>query len=49
VNFGFVVSLLLLMLAVLGVFVEIPIVSNYAFWLAVAAYIILAGSHRRFT
>jgi hypothetical protein len=43
------VSLIVLILAVLGVFVEIPIVSNYAFWLAVAAYIILAGSHRRLT
>jgi hypothetical protein len=47
VNFGFVVSLILVILAVLGVFIEIPIVSNYAFWFAVGAYIILAGSYRR--
>ena len=46
-NFGFVVSLILVILAVLGVFIEIPIVSNYAFWFAVSAYIILAGSYRR--
>jgi hypothetical protein len=26
------------------VFIEIQIVSNYAFWFAVAAYVILAGS-----
>ena len=35
-----VLSLLLLGLAVVGVFIEIPFVSNYAFWFAVAAYII---------
>jgi hypothetical protein len=28
------------MLAVVGVFVEIPVVSNYAFWFAIAAYLI---------
>ncbi len=44
VNFGFVVSLVLVILAVIGVFIEIQIVSNYAFWFAVAAYVILAGS-----
>jgi uncharacterized protein (DUF983 family) len=33
-------SLLLLALAVVGVFIEIPFVSNYAFWFAVAAYMI---------
>ena len=44
VNFGFVVSLLTVILAVLSVFIEIPIVSNYAFWFAVGAYIMLAGT-----
>ena len=29
------------MLAVVGVFVDIPFVSNYAFWVAIAAYVIL--------
>jgi len=47
VNMGFVVSLVVVILAVLGVFIEIPIVSNYAFWFAVGAYILLAGSYRR--
>jgi hypothetical protein len=28
-------------LAVVGVFIDIPIVSNYAFWFAIAAYFIL--------
>jgi hypothetical protein len=33
-----------MILAVVGVFIEIPIVSNYAFWFAVGAYILLAGT-----
>jgi hypothetical protein len=40
VNFGFVLSLVLVLLAVVGVFIEIPIVGDYAFWFAVGAYII---------
>jgi hypothetical protein len=35
-----VLSLLVLMLAVVGVFADIPFVSNYAFWFAIAAYVI---------
>jgi hypothetical protein len=46
-NFGFVVSLVLVILAVVGVFIEIPLVSNYAFWFAIGAYIMLAGSRVR--
>jgi uncharacterized protein (DUF983 family) len=45
VNLAFVLSLIVIGLAVVGVFIEIPMVSNYAFWFAVAAYVILA-SHR---
>ena len=33
-------SLLLLVFAVVGVFIGIPIVSQYAFWVAIAAYCI---------
>ena len=44
VNFGFVLSLVLVILAVVGVFIEIPVVSNYAFWFAIGAYIMLAGT-----
>jgi hypothetical protein len=44
VNFGFVASLIVVILAVLSVFIEIPIVSTYAFWFVVAAYIMLAGT-----
>ncbi len=43
-NFGFILSLVLVILAVVGVFIEIPLVSNYAFWFAIGAYIMLAGS-----
>ncbi len=46
-NGAVVVSLVLAILAVLGVFIEIPIVSDFAFWVAVGAYILLAGSYRR--
>ena len=35
-----VLSLLLLGLAVVGVFIHIPFVSDYAFWVAIAAYVI---------
>jgi hypothetical protein len=42
-NFGFLVSLVVLMLAIVGVFANVPIVSPYAFWFAVLAYVILAG------
>jgi hypothetical protein len=47
VNIAVVLSLVVAILAVLGVFIEIPLVSNYAFWFAVGAYIMLAGSYRR--
>ena len=43
-NFGVIISLLVVILAVLSVFIEIPIVSNYAFWFAIGAYMLLAGS-----
>jgi hypothetical protein len=43
VNLTFLLSLVVAGLAVVGVFVEIPIVSNYAFWFAIAAYLILAS------
>jgi hypothetical protein len=38
-----VVSLLLMGLAIVAVFTYIPFVSDYAFWFAVAAYVMLAG------
>jgi len=38
----FILSLVLAVLAVVGIFVEIPFVSMYAFWVAVLAYVVLA-------
>jgi hypothetical protein len=38
----FILSLILVVLAVVGVFVEIPYLSMYAFWVAVLAYVVLA-------
>jgi len=47
VDYIFLISLILTMLAIIGVFVEIPFISRYAFWVAIAAYIMLA-SHRHY-
>ena len=42
----YVLSLILAGLAIVGVFIEIPFVSQFAFWVLVGAYIILAGMHK---
>jgi hypothetical protein len=39
----FTISLLIALLALVGVFIEIPFVTNYAFWVLMAAYVLLAG------
>jgi uncharacterized membrane protein YhaH (DUF805 family) len=46
INWGAVTSLVLLLVAIVGVFVEIPIVSDYAFWILVAAYLVVVGVTR---
>ncbi len=38
----FLVSLALAIIALLGALVVIPVVTQYAFWLAILAYIVLA-------
>jgi hypothetical protein len=38
------VTIVLTGVAVVGVFVEIPIVSKYAFWIMAAAYVIMVAS-----
>src|SRR5882724_11485853 len=43
-RFGFIASFAMAILAIVGVFIDIPIVSQYAFWFVVGAYILLAGS-----
>jgi hypothetical protein len=42
-DFGFVASLVIATLAILGVFIEIPIVSDYAFWVMTGAYLLVVG------
>ena len=39
----FLISLALAILAVLALFVTIPFVSIYAFWVAIIAYVVLAA------
>jgi hypothetical protein len=43
-HFSSVISLVLALLAVLGVFIEIPFVSNWPFWILLAAYVIIYSS-----
>lgn len=39
----FIVSVILAILAVIGVFTPIPVITPYAFWVAIIAYIVLAA------
>jgi hypothetical protein len=41
-RFGLALSLVLMGFAVVSVFVFIPFISEWAFWVAIAAYVILA-------
>ena len=38
----FIISLILAVLAIIGQFVAIPFVTEYGFWTAIVAYIVLA-------
>ena len=46
INWVFAVSYLLTMLALISVFVYIPFVSQWAFWVLISSYLLLA-SHRQ--
>lgn len=39
----FLISLVLAILAVVGLFVAIPVVTMYSFWIMTAAYVVLAA------
>ena len=41
-NLVFVVSIVLAILAVIGTFTPLPFISEHAFWVAIAGYVILA-------
>lgn len=43
-KYGLAFSLILVGFAVVGVFIEIPFISEYAFWVAIGAYVLLAAS-----
>jgi hypothetical protein len=40
------ISLVIALLGVVGVFIAIPFVSQYAFWVVVLAYVVLAGGRK---
>jgi hypothetical protein len=42
-DWGFTASLAIAIVAIIGVFAEIPIVSDYAFWIMTGAYLVLIG------
>jgi hypothetical protein len=44
IKWQLVVSLLLTIAAIVGVFVEIPTISKYAFWIMAASYVIIVAS-----
>jgi hypothetical protein len=43
-RFGLAFSLVLVGFALVGVFIYIPFISDYAFWIVIAAYVILAAA-----
>lgn len=40
----FLISVILAILAVIAIFVTVPIISGYSFWVMTAAFVILAAS-----
>jgi hypothetical protein len=40
----FIIAVVIAIIAIIGVFVAIPFVSAYAFWILVLAFVILAGA-----
>jgi hypothetical protein len=42
-------SLVLLIVAIVGVLIDIPIISDYAFWILAAAYLAVIGNTRMLT
>jgi hypothetical protein len=42
-NPGFIAALVIRTLAILGVFIDIPFISEYAFWVLAGAYFLLVG------
>jgi len=49
VSIGRMASIVIAIVAVVGVFVDIPIVSDYAFWILVGAFLVWEAVHRQNT
>jgi hypothetical protein len=47
-SFGSAISLIMTLAAIVSVFIFIPWVSEWAFWIVIAAYIILASTWHRY-
>jgi hypothetical protein len=47
-SFSSAISLIMTLVAIVSVVIYVPIISDYAFWIAVAAYIIVASTWHRF-
>jgi hypothetical protein len=45
-HYWFAISLMMAIASVVGIFIFIPLISAYAFWIAVTAYVILASSRK---
>jgi undecaprenyl pyrophosphate phosphatase UppP len=43
-RFWLMLSIALLILAIVGLFTDIPIISKYPFWILMAAYLVVVGS-----
>ena len=37
------IAVIIAILAIIGTFVAIPVISQYAFWVAILAFVVLAG------
>jgi hypothetical protein len=40
----FIIAVVVAIIAIIGVFISIPFISAYAFWILVLAFVILAGA-----
>jgi hypothetical protein len=46
-HWGFLVALVIGIVAIIAVFVEIPFISEYAFWVLTGAFLLLASTRHR--
>jgi hypothetical protein len=42
-KWGFIASLVITLLAIVSVFVEVPIVSNYSFWVLFSSWLLIVA------